>query len=78
MDDKIVDIKTLVTEFITRYENVNDEIDGLRADRSALLKEYKDKLDVKALRAALQICKIRQNIGDRDALDNFEHILDKA
>ena len=66
------DIKDLV-EKITSIDN---EIKLLQEDRKELLEEYKDKLDLKAFKAALRIVKLRENV-DGTELDNILEVLEK-
>ena len=66
------DNKSIVFELIERLNNVDNEIKLLQDDRKSLLEEYKDKLDIKAFKAALSIAKIRSRLGDsEEALDNM-------
>ena len=73
------DNKSIVFELIERLNNVDNEIKLLQDDRKSLLEEYKDKLDIKAFKAALSIAKIRSRLGDsEEALDNMlDKVLDK-
>lgn len=61
-----------VNEFVDRLINIENELKMLQQDRKALFDEYKDRLDVKAIKAAVQIAKIRCRLGDSEAeLDNI-------
>ena len=73
------DNKSVVSELIERLNTVDNEIKLLQDDRKSLLEEYKDKLDIKAFKAALSIAKIRSRLGDsEEALDNMlDKVLDK-
>jgi uncharacterized protein (UPF0335 family) len=68
------DIKNLV-EKIT---NIDNEIKLLQEDRKTLLEDYKDKLDLKAFKAALRIVKVRENVNDQHELDSILDILEGA
>ena len=57
----------IVLELVERLINVENEIKLLQDDRKALFEEYKDKLDVKAVKAAIQIAKIKSRLGDSEA-----------
>ena len=64
--------KNVVVELIERLNTVDNEIKLLQGDRKNLLEEYKEKLDIKAFKAALSIAKIRSRLGDSEAaLDNM-------
>jgi uncharacterized protein (UPF0335 family) len=54
----------LVEEFIERLVCVEGELKLLQEDKKMLFDEYKDKLDVKALRAAIRIAKIKSKLSD--------------
>lgn len=58
--------KTLVEEFIEKLTRIENEISLLVDDRKALMEEYKDKLDLKALKAAMRIVKIKSKLGDSE------------
>ena len=60
-------MKEVVLELVERLINVENEIKLLQGDRKALFDEYKDKLDVKAVKAAIQIAKIKAKLGDSEA-----------
>jgi len=58
--------KTLVEEFIEKLTRIENEISLLVDDRKALMEEYKDKLDLKTLKAAMRIVKIKSKLGDSE------------
>lgn len=55
---------TTVTEFIEELTRIESEIRLLQDDRKALIDDYKDKINMKALMAAIKIAKIRAKLGD--------------
>lgn len=69
--DEIGALRTLVKEFIGKVESIDNEIELLKNDRKELLEEYKDKLDMKTLQAALRVIKIQQGVAHRDTYDLF-------
>ena len=66
----------IVNELVERFLNIENEIKILQVDRKELLEEYKDKVDVKAFKAALQIARIRQRLGDSEL--ELDNMLDKV
>ena len=61
-----------VTELLERLLRIEDELKLLQEDRKALFEEFKDKLDVKVFKSALQIAKIRSKTGTSESeLDNI-------
>ena len=68
--------KEIVQELIEKITNIDNEIKLLQEDRKELLEEYKDKLDIKAFKAAMRMIKLRENVDSSeldtilDALEN--------
>ncbi len=69
--------KDVVKELVEKVTSVDNEIKLLQEDRKALLEEYKEKLDLKAFKAAMRIVKMRENV-DNAELDNILNILEGA
>jgi hypothetical protein len=65
--------QNLVKELLGKLETIDNELTLLRDDRKSLIDEYKEKLDVKAFRAAMRIFKIRRQ-ADNDCV--IDEILD--
>lgn len=64
--------KEVVKELVEKLLTIESEINLLQEDRKITLSDYKDRLDIKAFRAALRIAKIKSKLGDsEDALDNI-------
>tara|TARA_R110002060_G_scaffold44851_5_gene56220 strand:- start:1730 stop:1963 length:234 start_codon:yes stop_codon:yes gene_type:complete len=64
--------KELIMELVDRLLVVENELKILQDDRKELLSEYKEKIDIKAFKAAVQIAKIRSRLGDSEiALDDI-------
>jgi uncharacterized protein (UPF0335 family) len=69
--DELGALRTVIEEFVDRLQNIENEIGLLREDRTDLIEEYKEKLDMKTLKAALQVVKIQKNVKHRDTFDNM-------
>lgn len=65
-----------VRELVEKITQIDNEIKLLQEDRKDVLEEYKDKLDLKAFKAALRIAKLRENV-DNTELDNILEVLEK-
>ena len=65
-----------VRELVEKITQIDNEIKLLQDDRKATLEEYKDKLDLKAFKAALRIVKLRENV-DNTELENILEVLEK-
>jgi len=70
-------LKSEINEFMSRLMNIEGEIETLKEDRKILFNEFKDKLDTKALKAALSIYKIRlKNIDSSSTIETMIDILE--
>ncbi len=67
-------VKDLVLELVERIIRIENEMKLLRDDRKILFDDYKEKLDIKAVKAAMQIARIRSKLGDSEA--EVDNILD--
>lgn len=65
-----------VRELVEKITQIDNEIKLLQDDRKEVLEDYKDKLDLKAFKAALRIVKLRENV-DNAELDNILEVLEK-
>jgi len=68
----------VVKELVEKITTIDNEIKLLQTDRKEMLEEYKDKLDLKAFKAALRIIKVRESVDNCDELDSILDILDNA
>jgi len=74
--DEVGALRTLVKEFVTKIEAVDNEIELLKGDRKEIIEEYSSKLDLKVLQAAMKVVKIQQGVAHRDTFDLFLEVLD--
>lgn len=58
--------KEVVRELVDKLTSIENEMSILRDDQKEVLKEYEEGhgVDVKALKAAIKIAKIRARLGD--------------
>lgn len=75
MPDELNELKKLVREFLNRYENIENEIEGLKQSKKDLMEEYANKLDMKTLSAALRVLKIKSSVAHKDTFDMFVEVL---
>jgi uncharacterized protein (UPF0335 family) len=73
--DEINALRSLVKEFVTRVENVDNEIELQKQDRKELIEVYTEKLDFKTLQAALKVAKIQSEVAHKDTFDLFMEVL---
>ena len=64
----------LIRELAEKLTSLENEIKILHLDRKDLLSEYKEKIDLKAFRAAWMILKKRENVNEVE-LDNILDII---
>lgn len=69
--DELGALRTLVKEFVSKIDSVDNEIELLKADRKELIEEYSERLDYKTLQAALKVLKIQSGVARKDAYDLF-------
>ena len=60
----------VVKELINRINQIDNEIKLLQEDRKTVLEDYKDRLDIKAFKAAMRIVKLRESV-DGSELDQI-------
>ena len=68
-------IRQHVKELATKLTSIENEIKLLQEDRRDLLADYKDKIDVKAFRAAWVILKKKENVDEAE-LDSILEAID--
>ena len=59
-------LREIIEEVVEQLLRIENEKKLLQEEQKNLFAEYKDKLDVKALKAALQIAKIKSRLGDSE------------
>jgi hypothetical protein len=64
-------------EFVKRLKTVDQELETLKEDRSELIKEFKEKLDMKTFRLAMQSCKIQKKVENKDTFDSFCELIEE-
>jgi uncharacterized protein (UPF0335 family) len=73
--DELNALRELVKEFMSKVENLDSEMEGLKQDKKELIEEYKEKLDMKTLQIALRILKLQNAVQRRDSFDFFMEAL---
>lgn len=60
-----------LNELVDRLLTIENEMNLLREDKKVLLTEFKEKLDIKSVQAAMRIAKIKSKLTDTsdEALD---------
>ena len=74
----IMSEKTTLSEFVEKYIRIENEQKILAEDRKILVSDYKDKLDVKAVQAAMRIVKMKSRLQISDEeLENIVTALER-
>jgi uncharacterized protein (UPF0335 family) len=73
--DELGELKRMVREYVSRLENLDNEIDTLRDDKKALKEEFEERLDIRTLNAVLRILKIESGVVHQDTYDTFYEAL---
>lgn len=73
--DEINALKKLVGEFMTRLENVENEMETLKEGRKELIEEFAEKLDMKTLQMAIKQVKLQAGVAHKDTFDLFLEVL---
>jgi len=74
--DELNELTAVVEEFTKRLATIEQEQDLLKADRKELIEEFKEKLDMKTLNAAMKIVKVKRAAEHKHTLDTFMEILE--
>ena len=70
-------MSALIIELAQKLKSVENEIKILQEDRRDLIADYKDKIDVKAFRAAWAILMKKENVNEAE-LENILDIIDNV
>ncbi len=74
--DELNELSAIVEEFTKKIAYVENEMETLKEDRKAIIDEYKEKLDMKTLNAAMKIVKVKRGTEHKHTLDTFLDILE--
>jgi uncharacterized protein (UPF0335 family) len=66
--------KEVIKELVEKLTTIENEMKLLQEDRKIVMDDYKDRIDMKAFRAAWQILKKRERV-DEGSLDNLLDIM---
>ena len=75
--DELGALTKLVSEFVDKLRSIEHEIDDLKERQKELAEEYKDKLDIKTLQAAMRSVKIKKKVPGKDVFEVFCEILEQ-
>ena len=71
-------VSEIVEEFVEKITRIENEKKLLQEEQKDLYSEYKERMDVKAFKAALQIAKIKSRLGDSEIeMENILNTIEK-
>lgn len=71
------ELKKLLTEFLERHKNVENEISLLKEDLKELHAEYEDRVDPKTLKQAIRLMKLLESVQNKDTFDLYTSVLEE-
>jgi uncharacterized protein (UPF0128 family) len=75
MPDDLGSVRKIAKEYLQRLQELDDQIETLKEDKTILKSEFKRKLDLPTLEKALKIVKIQSDVKHKDAFDIFMDVL---
>jgi len=66
--------REIIEEFVEKLTRIENEKKLLQEEQRDLFSSFKDRLDLKAIRAAVRIAKIKSKLGDSET--EMENMLD--
>lgn len=76
MSEELKNLKATVEEFIRRSAAIDNEIETLKEDKKTLIEEFKTRVDMKTLNAALRVVKIRSKVEHKSTFDAMMEVLE--
>jgi hypothetical protein len=77
MPTSITDLEPIIQEFVEKMKRLKNEQELLKQDEKELLEEYKDKLDMKTLKAAMRVVAVREKVDRKDTFDSMVEVLER-
>jgi hypothetical protein len=77
MPTSITDLEPIIQEFVEKMKRVKNEQELLKQDEKDLMEEYKDKLDIKTLKAAMRVVAVKEKVDRKDTFDTMVEVLER-
>lgn len=77
MPSSITELKPIVDEFMTKLKRIKQEQELLKAEEKELYDEYKSKLDVKEMKAAMKVAMIKEKVSHKDTFDTLLECIER-
>lgn len=77
MPSGITELEPVIREFTEKLKAIKNEQDLLKQDEKDLIEEYKEKLDMKTLKAAMRVVAVREKVDRKDTFDTLVEVLER-
>ena len=77
MPSSITELKPIVDEFMTKLKRIKQEQELLKSDEKELYEEYKSKIDVKEMKAAMKVAMIKEKVSHKDTFDTLLECIER-
>ena len=78
MPSSITELQPLITEFMNKLKSIKQEQELLKDQERDLYDEYKNKIDMKELKAALKVAAIKEKVSHKDAFDTILECIERG
>jgi hypothetical protein len=75
--DELNELASIVEDFTKRLSYIEQQVAGLKEERKDLIDEFREKLDMKTLNAAMKIVKTKRAAEHKHTLDQFLEIIEE-
>ncbi len=73
--DELNQLKVVVKEYLTRRDNIETEITGLKDSLKDLNEEFEQKVDIKTLQQVIAVLKIEAKVAYKGNFDSLYEVL---
>ena len=73
----LTELEPIVREFVEKLKTIKNEQELLKVDEKELIEEYKEKLDMKTLKAAMRVVAVREKVERKDSFDTLVEVLER-
>ena len=77
MPTSVTELKPLVDEFLDKFKRIKQEQELLKDQERELFDEYKTKIDMKELKAAMKVVAIKDKVSHKNTFDLILECLER-
>ncbi len=78
MPTSITELQPLISEFMEKFRRIKGEQELLKNEEKDLFEEYKQKIDMKELKAAMKVASILEKVSHKDAFDTILECIERG